>query len=100
MTEVFTRVVLKVATAAPFKALVLRAVVPSLKMTFPVGVPLPGATTLSVAVKVTLEPGNAGFSEEMTTFKVLAAAFFAFKYFIGFWHVSMGRSRLKSKEPG
>ena len=49
---------LKVATADPFKALVLRAVVPSLKMTFPVGVPPPGETTLMMAVNVTLAPGE------------------------------------------
>jgi hypothetical protein len=38
----------------------------------PVGVPAPGGTALRVAVKVTFDPGRAGFSEETTAFAVAA----------------------------
>ena len=41
------------------------AMLPSMrKLTVPVGVPAPGATALSVMVKVTLAPGNAGLAED------------------------------------
>ena len=49
--------VLKVAVAAPFRRAVPRAVVPSEKVTVPVGpvgVDEPGATTVTVAVSVTV----------------------------------------------
>ena len=39
---------------------------PSMKMTVPVGVPLPGAVGLTVAVKVTDWPKTEGFADETT----------------------------------
>ena len=46
--------------------------VPSLKLTVPVGVPAPGETALTVAVKVTDWPETDGFAEEATVVVVLA----------------------------
>ena len=46
--------------------------VPSLKVTLPVGVPLPGDVALTVAVKVTLCPNTDGLAEEATRVVVLA----------------------------
>src|SRR6266704_3339904 len=54
--------VLNVAMPAELRATVVNVVVPSLKMTVPVGVPAPGATTLTVAVKVTDWFRVAGFA--------------------------------------
>ena len=48
--------VLKVAVAAPFSVAVPSVVVPSKKVTVPVGVPTPGATTVTVVVRVTSWP--------------------------------------------
>ena len=47
-------------------------VVPSLKVTVPVGVPEPGATTVTVALKVTDCPGAEGLSEDTTAVEVEA----------------------------
>jgi len=40
--------------------------VPSLTVTLPVGVPLPGAAALTVAVKTTAWPYTDGFGEELS----------------------------------
>jgi hypothetical protein len=45
---------------------------PSLNVTVPVGVPLPGATTLTVAVNVTDWPNTDGLCEELTTVELPA----------------------------
>ena len=50
----------------PLRAFVARAVAPSLKVTVPVGVPLPGEAAPTVAVKVTDWPKTEGFWEEAT----------------------------------
>ncbi len=47
-------------------------VAPSRKFTVPVGLPAPGATTVTVAVKVTLCPKTDGFTDEATVVVVLA----------------------------
>jgi hypothetical protein len=49
-----------------------KVVVPSLKVTVPVGFPLPGATALTVAVKVTDWPKTDGLAEEVTVVVVSA----------------------------
>ena len=46
-------------------------VAPSLNVTVPVGVPLPGATTATVAVNVTDCPKTDGFADEITIVVVL-----------------------------
>ena len=46
--------------------IVLRAVVPSMNTTLPVGTPTPGLTALTVAVKVTLWPNKEGLVAEVT----------------------------------
>ena len=43
-----------------------------MKVTVPVGVPAPGLTALTVAVKVTDSPNTEGFTDELT--EVLVAA--------------------------
>src|SRR5712691_10846520 len=43
-----------------------RLLAPSLNWTVPVGVPAPGETALTVAVKVTLSPDTDGFSDDVT----------------------------------
>src|SRR5947209_4852072 len=53
------------------RLLVASGVVPSLKVTVPVGVPLPGATALTVAVNVTEVLTTEGLSDEVTVFVVL-----------------------------
>ena len=57
--------VLNVAVAAPFRVAVPRVVAPSRKVTTSgaVGVPAPGATTVTVAVNVTAWPKVAGFGD-------------------------------------
>ena len=45
---------------------------PSLKVTVPVGVPVPGAVAVTVAVKVTDWPKTEGLTEEATAVVVLA----------------------------
>ena len=64
-------VVVKVAVP-PDNVPVPSVVVPSLKVTVPVGLPLPGATALTVAVKVTDWPNAEGFAEEASVVVVLA----------------------------
>ena len=51
---------------------VASAVAPSLKMTLPVGVPVPGAGTVTVAVNVTDCPEHDGLAEEPRAVVVLA----------------------------
>ena len=57
------------------KLFVAREVVPSLKVTVPVGVPLPGAVALTVAVMITCWPKTDGLSEETSVVEVLALLF-------------------------
>ena len=64
--------VLKVATPDPFRAPVPNVVVPSLKVTVPVGVPVPGKVTIDVAVKVTDWPNTDGFADGLTVVVVRA----------------------------
>ena len=47
-------------------------VVPSRKFTVPVGVPVPGEATVTVAVKVTAWPGDDGLGDEVRVVLVLA----------------------------
>jgi hypothetical protein len=49
-----------------------RGVVPSRKVTSPVGVPAPGAFTVTVAVKVTVSPSVTGLAEVATVVVVSA----------------------------
>ncbi len=58
--------VVKVACAEPLRVPVPRVVAPSLNVTVPVGVPTAGATGLTVAVKVTDCPGDAGLTDVAT----------------------------------
>lgn len=55
----------------PLRVPVPSVVAPSLNVTVPVGVPLPGATTAMVAVNVTDCPKTDGFADEMTIVVVL-----------------------------
>ena len=55
----------KVATP-PLNVPVPSVVPPSLKVTLPVGVPLPGAAAVTVAVKVTDWPKTEGFADDVT----------------------------------
>src|SRR5437763_14566523 len=50
------------------------AVPPSMKVTFPVGVPAPGLLAVTVAVKVTDCPDTDGLAEELTAVVVPACA--------------------------
>jgi len=56
----------------PLKSAVPSIVVPFLKVTVPVGVPEPGAGTVTAAVKVTGLPYIDGLDEETTNVLVLA----------------------------
>jgi hypothetical protein len=56
----------------PLRVAVPSAVLPSRKVTVPVGVPDPGATALAVAVKVTACPTVEGLGEELTAVVVAA----------------------------
>jgi hypothetical protein len=56
----------------PLKVPVPSVIVPSLKITMPVGVPAPGLVTNTVAVKVTDCPKTEGLTEEVSV--VVAAA--------------------------
>jgi hypothetical protein len=49
-----------------------KGVAPSFRVTEPVGVPLPGATTTTVAVNVTVWPKCDGFGEEVSVVVVAA----------------------------
>ena len=55
----------KVATP-PLSVPVPRVAPPSLNVTLPVGVPLPGAAAVTVAVKVTDWPKTEGFADDVT----------------------------------
>ena len=57
-------VVLKAAAPLEFKGTWASTVLPCWKVTWPVGVPVPGATAVSVAVKVTDCPIFEGFGVE------------------------------------
>jgi hypothetical protein len=63
--------VLNVAVV-PLSGWVASSVAPSLNCTDPVGVPAPGAVTLTVAVKVTDCPKTDGLAEEPTAVVVAA----------------------------
>jgi hypothetical protein len=56
----------------PLKVLVASGVPPSWKITLPVGVFPPGATALTVAVRVTDCPNTDGLAEEATVLLLLA----------------------------
>ena len=56
----------------PLSAPVPSVVVPSLKVTVPVGVPAPGATAVTVAVKVTAWPNTEGLAKEASAVVVSA----------------------------
>jgi hypothetical protein len=56
--------VLKDATPLPLSVIVASTVLPFWKATVPVGIPAPGATAATVAVKVTDCPGFDGFGPE------------------------------------
>jgi hypothetical protein len=64
-------VVVKVAVPAE-RVPVPRVTVPSRNVTVPVGLPAPGATTATVAVKVTDWPKTDGFVPEATVVVVFA----------------------------
>jgi hypothetical protein len=64
--------VANVATPDPFSVPVPRVVVLSLKVTVPVGVPLAGELTVTVAVNVTVCDAADGFADEVTTVIVFA----------------------------
>jgi len=67
-----SELVLKVATPAPFNVPLPMIVAPSLKSTVPVGVPVPGATAVTVAVKVTDWPNTDGFWLDARLVELLA----------------------------
>jgi hypothetical protein len=54
------------------KAAVASVAAPSRKVTVPVGVPAPGETALTVAVKVTAWPNTDGFTDEVTVVELEA----------------------------
>src|SRR5947208_1899676 len=64
--------VLKVACRLPLSVAVPSVVLPSLKVTEPVGEPAPGAINVTVAVKVTDWPETDGLAELLTDVVVLA----------------------------
>jgi hypothetical protein len=66
--------VVRLAWPVPFRGTVPSVVVPSTNATVPVGVPVPGATGVTVAVNVTDCPSPDGFAED-TTVVVVAAVF-------------------------
>ena len=63
--------VVKVALP-PDRLAVPNVAAPSRKVTVPVGVPTPGETALTVAVKVTAWPDADGFTDEVTVVELLA----------------------------
>src|SRR5262249_25073599 len=67
--------VANVATPLAFSVAVPRLVVPSRKVTVPVGVPVAGATAVTVAVKVTDWPNTTGLADEVSAVLLLLAAF-------------------------
>jgi hypothetical protein len=64
--------VVNVAWPEPLSVPVPSVVAPSLKVIVPVGVPLPGALTVTVAVKVTDCPDTDGLADELREVVVLA----------------------------
>src|SRR6516164_8914688 len=66
--------VVNVAWAAVMVTLAASVVAPSVKVTVPVGVPVPGATATTVAVKVPVWANTDGLGEELTV--VLLEALF------------------------
>ena len=58
--------VVKVACPEVMATVAARVVEPSVKVTVPVGVPAPGATALTVAVKVITWPKTDGLAVELT----------------------------------
>ena len=66
------RVEIESVAVPPLSVPVPRVVEPSRKLTVPVGVPLPGATASTVAVKVTDSPKTEGFAYEVTLLVVAA----------------------------
>ena len=58
--------VVKVAWPLAMVTLAARVVAPSVKVTVPLGVPAPGATAATVAVKVTAWPNTDGLGDELT----------------------------------
>jgi hypothetical protein len=66
--------VVKVAWPLAMVTLAARVVAPSVKVTVPVGVPAPGATAATVAMKVTTWPNTDGLGAELTV--VLLEALF------------------------
>ena len=73
MCEPIARALVVVKLALPpLRVAVPRLVVPSMKVTEPVGVPLPGALALTVAVKVTDRPKSDGLAEETTVVFVVS----------------------------
>lgn len=65
--------VVKEACPRLLRVPVPRVVTPSKKVTVPVGVPDPGLTGATVALKVTVLPKDEGFRVELTEVVVLAA---------------------------
>src|SRR5689334_15022701 len=66
-------------TEPALRVLVASEVAPSLKVTVPVGVPLPGATALTVAVIVTDWPNTDGFTEDASAVVLPALLTFCVK---------------------
>jgi hypothetical protein len=64
--------VLNVTCPEPFSAPVPTVVLPSLNVTVPLGVPLPGESAVTVAVNVTDCPKDEGFALEASAVAVLA----------------------------
>ena len=64
--------VVNVAWAAVMVTLAASVVAPSVKVTVPPGVPTPGATAATVAVKVTVCPNTEGLTVELTAVLLLA----------------------------
>jgi hypothetical protein len=60
------RVEIEIVAVPPLSELVASAVEPSMKVPLPVGVPLSGATAVTVAVNVTDSPKTEGFTDEVT----------------------------------
>ena len=66
--------VVNVACPEVMVTLAARVVAPSVKVTVPLGVPAPGATAATVAMKVTVWPNTDGLGDELTV--VLLEALF------------------------
>ena len=65
-------VAVSIAVPAADRGLVPMVIVPLRNVTVPVGVPAPGAVTVTVAVKVTACPTEDGLADEATVVVVLA----------------------------